>query len=340
MIFNKFRILIISLASFFFLNIASSIIFALPAIATAGKNIFSQKPVGAEGIGMGGAWEGLADNGAAIFWNPAQLTEMLTSLSGLNSSYTNSLLLTQEKYKKNKFDLIEEKDPSSIQTYFSFGNFSSSAIQKEKRQISFALTGNLPFGVLSIGYREEKNQQKQFNFWQDSENGLKDNFTRIYYLGYAFAIRALSFGLAVKAADIFYNPEYTQGLAMDLGVSLEPLPFVRFSLVLNQMASKEISPNWPKQELISKNNVTLTIPGLDTLVSMTLAYNYLQKEYVINSGLKILLPKNFELLAGYMDQNPTGGIGFDGAFINIYYAALWEKKAKYLSHHIAANFIF
>lgn len=82
---SKFKTILISLA----------LVFALSASAFA--NGLSLNSVGAKALGMGGAFVGLANDGSAIYWNPAGLSGQESSVSGYytgimpNSTYKNEM---------------------------------------------------------------------------------------------------------------------------------------------------------------------------------------------------------------------------------------------------------
>lgn len=162
---NKFKIFVVSLIALF---VVSNYVFSVgenveattkgqtTKVSTAGAQ-FLKVPIGARGMGMGGAYGSVANDLSALYWNPAGISDIKTVATEI--SYLQWFATYSHSFAAASFPLNQDYVVAINATSFSSGDIQITTIENPEGTSAKYSVSDLALGLTFSGYLTD-----QFSF--------------------------------------------------------------------------------------------------------------------------------------------------------------------------------
>ncbi len=162
---NKFKIFVVSLIALFVVsnyafsvgeNVEATTKGQTTKVSTAGAQ-FLKVPIGARGMGMGGAYGSVANDLSALYWNPAGISDIKTVATEI--SYLQWFATYSHSFAAASFPLNQDFVVAINATSFSSGDIQTTTIENPEGTSAKYSVSDLALGVTFSGYLTD-----QFSF--------------------------------------------------------------------------------------------------------------------------------------------------------------------------------
>lgn len=301
------------------MNIKKYIIFGIlifSTVALFGENGESGQPgaylrlgYGVKALGMGSAFTAIANDGSALFWNPAGLSQLKqTELTGMYSILS---MDRQQNYASISFP---------IQNFATFG------------------IGWLQYGVSDIDKRDE---------YGNAIGTFSDNEMAIIF-GFGSRIGSIfSYGATAKYLNHTLDDNKSNGFGFDLGFILHDI-FKVFNVgaAIQSFASSlkwESTDNKEEIPYVIKTGIGIKVPNLP--LTLTADYEMLEESTSkYHFGAQLNLFKGLALRAGYNNEYFTAGcsitIPINNSQFEVDYAYDPMANLDFSDHRIGISYKF
>ena len=297
---------------FVFLSVFVQVI-ALHGVSTGGyPAAFLQIPVYPRPLAMGGAFAALADGPAAVFWNPAGLSEMENS--SISISYSR---LTLDRAH----------------------NFATIALPFGSSYNCFAI-GIDNLLVRNIDKRDATGTR--VGTFNDSESAV---FMAIASSFFASENIIVDIGINTKFIMHTFDDADAKGFSLDIGMISDFQRTLRLALVLHDSFGKlwwntGTTENIPQR---LKAGLAITIRSIPLAIEADMSYNIKSDAMTVFAGAELTLLRVLSIRGGYNTRTntPSFGLGIHASRnFAIDYAYTQDQLETRPSHHIGLTISF
>ncbi|RME91885.1 MAG: hypothetical protein D6767_04290 [Candidatus Hydrogenedentota bacterium] len=291
--------------------------------------------VGANGIGLGGAYGAIVKDPSALYWNPAGLAHIngetrIEKRMDLSKEAEQAFdekfeeFMSDDEAGKKKPAQQEKKESPQPTTEtvrsFEMQVFASASLLSLDRNLGFsAVAFTAPGGTYAVGLLGA--QVKGIDGYDSLGNstGEKKFQSTTGYIGYAREMGSSRIGLSVNGIYENIGGNTLNGGGLNVGAQVTPFPLIDLGIDVQNLVGaiqNQAVPNssYDKLDTILRFSLGISTPPPSSSMRLLLGFRTnlddREKEgFTINIGLAIALTRSIYIMGGFENGNFGGGIG-------------------------------